>query len=45
MKQRFSDEQIIQMIREQEAVEQAADFCTRYPAELMTPACEMLLFF
>jgi len=30
MKQRFSDEQIIQMLKEQEAGENAADLCRRY---------------
>ncbi len=30
MKQRFSDEQIIQMIKEQEAGERTADLCRRY---------------
>ena len=30
MKQRFSDEQTIQMIKEQEAGERTADLCRRY---------------
>jgi putative transposase len=30
MKRRFSDEQIIQMIKEQEAGERTADLCRRY---------------
>ena len=30
MKARFTDEQIIQMIKEQEAGERAADVCRRY---------------
>jgi len=30
MKKRFSDEQIIQMIKEQEAGEKTADLCRRY---------------
>jgi putative transposase len=30
MKQRFSDEQIIQMIKEQEAGEKTSDLCRRY---------------
>ncbi len=30
MKPRFTDEQIIQMIKEQEAVERTADVCRRY---------------
>ncbi len=37
MKTRFTDEQIIQMIKEQEAGEKTADVCRRYPNRVNLP--------